>query len=996
MESKFIRKNEELLETLDFNKLREKGISYLQEFVGEVWTDYNVHDPGVTILEQLIFSLTELAYKTEFDFKDLLASQKNEKLKNTFYSIPDIMTSNPITINDFRKIIVDQVEGIANIWIYPLNSFSNKKNIKGLYIAFVERNTYNDGVSNEALGLKVKKVLNFYSNLSEAFEEIIVLEKQEIYIQSDIEVAKNYMAEQIHAEILFHIERKIKRAISFYSLKEMQQQGYSISEIFEGPRLMHGFVHEKELKEKDGIFFNNQLIREIKKVDGVKAIKSFNILVKNDVDGKITYENYFDVLGQKKVRDFVIIKWNSYPCLGQEMFKNVNNENFIRYYAEDVRISLFQKDVMRLYNKLNAKIRLRYNYSMEQETSLNVPKGIRKPIQEYYSLQRFFPKIYGLTRRNLSDNLNKSQNRMVLQLKGFLLFFEQIINNYIAQLFRFTELYSLDNSVNVSYFTQIPWDVPEIHLLLKKHEDEDFLLIFEKSVKKIIAQIDDFETRRQKFLEHLLNRFGDDSYAFFIDKFNYYYKEKSHEKFGISKKIKLLENYSWISAHKSRGFDISKGFWKEESNINDYTNLSVVEKKIRILLGMEVEVEKKATILSPKVDFKTKVHAHDIVHVRIDVSNESVKGFWEADKEKMEQNEDLIKDIKIDEELFKRGIWEENFGVVKCVHEEKNQYKLLFELKVIPKEKELIHEVLDDERTKEQIIKYKKNKHTKPLSYLEFRLDDKFMYYMVFSNQNPDDTNPLRIWKEIASYESEEKAFNALKLMQEKLIKLNLDSETFYLVDHLQLRPKQNENFLNILLTDPDSDWTFRFRNGFKIGELHQEIAKEVAIIREHKLRVEKTYGKWRIVAKSAHEKLGEIDQEYDNKEIAEAKKEEVQQFFDTLSDVDVQNSNKIKFKRTFKNIPHLYEDYSFIITIFLSSWTARFSDLEFRHLLHNLFRRNIPAHICIQLKWISLEDMCEFEKLYSKWLIEHRKESKDFKILNSYSKEIMSFAKKV
>ena len=33
-----------------FDELLEEGISLIQKFSGENWTDYNYHDPGITIL----------------------------------------------------------------------------------------------------------------------------------------------------------------------------------------------------------------------------------------------------------------------------------------------------------------------------------------------------------------------------------------------------------------------------------------------------------------------------------------------------------------------------------------------------------------------------------------------------------------------------------------------------------------------------------------------------------------------------------------------------------------------------------------------------------------------------------------------------------------------------------------------------------------------------------------------------------------------------------
>ncbi|MCI5224583.1 MAG: hypothetical protein D3924_18435, partial [Candidatus Electrothrix sp. AR4] len=40
----------------EFAGLRRQGLEYAQQFSGELWTDYNLHDPGVTILEQLCFA----------------------------------------------------------------------------------------------------------------------------------------------------------------------------------------------------------------------------------------------------------------------------------------------------------------------------------------------------------------------------------------------------------------------------------------------------------------------------------------------------------------------------------------------------------------------------------------------------------------------------------------------------------------------------------------------------------------------------------------------------------------------------------------------------------------------------------------------------------------------------------------------------------------------------------------------------------------------------
>ncbi len=36
---------------IDFATLRREGIDHIAAFSGKVWTDHNLHDPGITILE---------------------------------------------------------------------------------------------------------------------------------------------------------------------------------------------------------------------------------------------------------------------------------------------------------------------------------------------------------------------------------------------------------------------------------------------------------------------------------------------------------------------------------------------------------------------------------------------------------------------------------------------------------------------------------------------------------------------------------------------------------------------------------------------------------------------------------------------------------------------------------------------------------------------------------------------------------------------------------
>ncbi|MBN2486381.1 MAG: hypothetical protein JXB34_10450 [Bacteroidales bacterium] len=114
-----------------YSFLREEGIKYIQSLAGKIWTDYNIHDPGVSILEVLCYAITELGYRAGYPVKDLLAQDiagtDSYDIKN-FFTAREILPNLPVTINDYRKLLIDidifdftdsgcEHVGVKNAWL---------------------------------------------------------------------------------------------------------------------------------------------------------------------------------------------------------------------------------------------------------------------------------------------------------------------------------------------------------------------------------------------------------------------------------------------------------------------------------------------------------------------------------------------------------------------------------------------------------------------------------------------------------------------------------------------------------------------------------------------------------------------------------------------------------------------------------------------------------------------------------------------------------------
>jgi hypothetical protein len=86
---------------LSYAGLRAEALELLGRLCGDQWSDFNIHDPGITILEQLCFALTELAYRINFPIEDLLASAGPDWQPGP----ADILVGDPVTEADLIALL---------------------------------------------------------------------------------------------------------------------------------------------------------------------------------------------------------------------------------------------------------------------------------------------------------------------------------------------------------------------------------------------------------------------------------------------------------------------------------------------------------------------------------------------------------------------------------------------------------------------------------------------------------------------------------------------------------------------------------------------------------------------------------------------------------------------------------------------------------------------------------------------------------------------------
>jgi len=298
---------------MNFALLRQEGIKHIEKLAGKVWTDYNTHDPGITILEALCYAITDLSYRLSFPIQDLLASPPPEsgEDKQQFFTARQILTANPLTINDYRKLLID-IDGIQNAWLrkvkdsdpeiyYNANAntlnfdttdlpeyiklYSEPLQLNGLYQVLIAKE---EGADKAKLEEEVKLRLHQHRNLCEDFEQIEILPKEEITVKAEIEIEEGFDLSDLMAKIYFGLDCLISPTINFFTLRELLEKGKSTAEIFAGPPLEHGFIDDEQLQlferkeqeeeeETGDELHTSDMIHIILDLEGTKAVKSITL-----------------------------------------------------------------------------------------------------------------------------------------------------------------------------------------------------------------------------------------------------------------------------------------------------------------------------------------------------------------------------------------------------------------------------------------------------------------------------------------------------------------------------------------------------------------------------------------------------------------------------------------------------------------------------------------------------------------------------------------------
>lgn len=593
-----IAKNNSSEDDLNFDFLRKKGIEYIEALGSKYWTDYNTHDPGITMLEVLSYAITDLGMRINLPIEDILSDTSNS-LEGQFFKASEILPNNPVTQNDYRKLFIDtKPEIIKNCWLkkYPKKMFVNCKDgklaysidllgldpaeyelyakeieIKGFYTVLVDvydalecdadETEVSSFITNNIESLIFEKYHN-YRNLCEDLVEVIEVETQKIAVCAEIDIEPEADEELIYAKIQFKLDQYLSPSPHFFSLKQMFEKGYTSDDIFEGPLLEHGFIPEEELNQstlRTEVRLSD-IIAIIMKIDGVKVIK--DITLNNCPEDGSTPENVWNICVKENKKPVLCCK-STFNFTKGLLPLTINEEK-----AEEYLTILKENDAHLLEESSANK-------------EIEIPSGVYTDTSAYTSVTNNFPENYGIGEVGLSEAAGTERKAKAKQLKGYLLFFDQIMASYFKQLNNVKNLLSINSDLTQTYFTQAISDMDGFDEIVTSAYTNAVTELHEDSLFK---NLDDKIKRQNQIKDHLIARFAErfSEYAFLMKSI---YGSAADE-IVLQNKRDFLASYNLTSSQRGSAFNY---YNQPLSNLWDTFNVTGLENRIAGLLGIKTE-----------------------------------------------------------------------------------------------------------------------------------------------------------------------------------------------------------------------------------------------------------------------------------------------------------------------------------------------------------------------------------------------------------------------
>jgi len=769
-----------------------------------------LHDPGVTILEQLCYALTDINYRSDYTVEDLLANDDEIDLHRHGMFTPDeALPCRPLTLADYQKYFTDKIKEVDYVIVRSANiKHSGKQadseidnragqsaNVQGLsaclYDVFIKikeekiyrlsgdiQNCASNGknilssniFSGDDIKSRITDEFNKIRNIGEDINEVFFIGVQACELVADIELDGSGSVIETACDIYYEISQILSGSVKKQDITSREEKGEMLADLLSGPLTDSGYIEDTVSSRMDDKIALSQIVSEVKSITGVLNV---NYLAIESDEGRV-YTDYLPPLSEVSYQLVI-------PSKMEEMRLRIKiNDKPVKLNS----IEFITDFEMLVHNRLHGEKSLAYRY--EKNSRLHAGPEIA----QYTSVQTQFPDVYGINQHGVPPGGSVDRKAMAFQLKGYMMQFDHIMSDHLAMLDNIKDLFSINHDSTSSYKTQALTDglLSDFEKLYIKYPDKEFL---SKN-----SSYENYPERKNRIFDYLLAINGRDKEMYGFEYKNPYFTQNELNDYILDSKCKNIRFIHKISANRAGAFNYREKCWGKR-------NISSFEKYIANVTGVDARCR---SFVHPLTSAEMKFCYRDEVNSPL---------FFRTKTPSIDVSDEVIKHFYIDVSIYKEKLSEKlaeknkNFTLVPYIKVSEDMSSVFFE--------SVKSRLTDSENSLSQTVL---NNGVSLSNYRVGHIDQNKGFDLIFNSSTGADKTDR--WHYLASFNTLNDAFMAVNLLRHHLIHLNLVMEGLHMVEHNLLLPVTStgckeykevgdNNFYVHQLTVILPDWTARF-----------------------------------------------------------------------------------------------------------------------------------------------------------------------------------------
>ncbi|WP_440056280.1 hypothetical protein ACSLBF_19415 (plasmid) [Pseudoalteromonas sp. T1lg65] len=417
----------------DLAKLRQQGIARIQQFAPNTWTDHNRFDPGVTVLEVLVYVLSDLSYKLDYSVPELLAQPESEH-PVSFYEPEQVLFSHCVTEADYRRLILDLLE-VKNVHVRSHQSEDANITIVDFNVLLYTPNA----VNKAEVSKQINRAFAQARCVNHILGDIVFYDVSKVNVGMTLSLTHVENLVALLVEIYTLIGREMSPDIPKYSAEQLRQRGLRIDDIYQGPKLQHGFILDEDLNKSaySVRLFSSNILSTLHGHENIEQVQAFRFLTEEVGSGNYNaqdgYEFWQIQFGSDDSAQVVNIAQLGFE--EQSFFSELN------ILIDGQPYQLTDDDKLAIRAGLQ-----QLNQPPQVAASVMLAKSQRGEylgLSQYRSLQHELPQVYAVTEQTLDGVIDSAEKARLLQFKGYLHLFDQLLADQHKLLDVFPALLSL-------------------------------------------------------------------------------------------------------------------------------------------------------------------------------------------------------------------------------------------------------------------------------------------------------------------------------------------------------------------------------------------------------------------------------------------------------------------------------------------------------------------------------------------------------------------------